>query len=249
MSFLNAALPLALALLAGAPTGEPVTLKFHGYAYHLETRRYLYTEVHEQTVDGARWLGGKVTYVAADGSVLGSKTLDFSADPFVPVFRMDLVKEGYAEGITDSRGPVEMFRHERRHAVEKGSVERREPMAADSGIHMLIREHFADLMEGKVLRFHLAVAGSLDLFHFRARRMKDTTFEGRPAVRLRLEPSSFLRFITKPLDLTYEAGLRKLVEYRGISNVHDPETGDPYNVYIAYFTRPPADAPALPPGY
>lgn len=248
--FLLNALPLAVALLSGAPTGDPVTLRFHGYAYDLDTREYLYTEVHEQTVDGERWLGGKVTYVAADGSLLGTKTLDFRADPFVPVFRMDLVKEGYAEGITRADGPVEMFRQVRKgRPVETDAVDRREPLAGDSGIHMMIREHFGALMKGKVVHFHLAVAGSLDLFRFRARRIGDSTFEGRPAVRFRLEADSLLRWLSAPLDVTYETGQRKLVEYRGISNVHDPATGDPYNVYIAYFTKPPADAPPLPPGY
>src|SRR3546814_12602633 len=75
------------------------TLKFYGYAYDLKTNRYLYTEVHHQNVDGVRWLGGTILYYAADGTLIGDKTLDFSADPYIPVYRFDMKTDGYHEEI------------------------------------------------------------------------------------------------------------------------------------------------------
>ncbi len=90
------------------------------------------------------------------------------------------------------------------------------------------------------------MAGNLDEFDFRARKVGDATFEGRPAVHIRVEPDSLLRWLVDPLDLTYEPVERKLVEYRGLSNIHDEATGKPYNVRIIYPTVPPADAPPLP---
>src|SRR3546814_4506954 len=79
-TFFAVALSLCLAWSTGAAAE---TLKFYGYAYDLKTNRYLYTEVHHQNVDGVRWLGGTILYYTADGTLIGDKTLDFSADPYI----------------------------------------------------------------------------------------------------------------------------------------------------------------------
>jgi len=92
------------------------------------------------------------------------------------------------------------------------------------------------------------VAGNLDRYKFRARRVEDGQFQGRTAVRFRVEPDSLLRYLVSPLELMYDAESKKLLEYRGISNVHDPATGKAYNARIIYPDQPPADAPkVLPP--
>lgn len=244
---------LAALLLWGVAeaAGAPVeALKFHGYAYDLASNRFLYTEVHDQRVSGERWLGGTIDYYAPDGAVIGHKTLDFSQDPYVPVYRMELrtARGFYMEGITAVLPDrIAMIRQGYgAKAISAASVAHRNPICADSGFHTFIRDHFTELMQGQTINFRFAVAGNLDSFRFRASRMEDTTFEGRPAVRIRVEPDSLLRWLVDPLELTYEPALRKLVEYRGISNLHDPATGKAYNVRVIYPTMRPADAPPVP---
>ncbi|HUS23424.1 MAG TPA: hypothetical protein VM369_00625 [Candidatus Binatia bacterium] len=236
---------VALALGAASAAAQPSVLRFQGYARDLDTGKYLYTEVHEQNLDGERWLGGRIDYYDAAGDLLGRKMLDFPKDPFVPLYRMDLVQEGYAEGIRSLQGGVTLVRQLPGRAAETKTVPLRAPMTADSGIHMFLRSVFDRLMHGDTVPFRIAVPGSLDSFAFRARRLGDSTFEGRPAVVIRLEPDSLFRLLAAPLDLTYGPAERKLVEYRGVSNVHDPRTGHPYNVRISYESKPPADAPRL----
>jgi hypothetical protein len=121
-------------------------------------------------------------------------------------------------------------------------------MAADSGFHNAIVEHFDELKAGQTFRFRFGVAGMLDTFSFRCVKTGDTTINGQPAMLLRVEPDSLLRFFGGPLTIGYELGTRHLVDYRGISNLHDPATGKAYNVHIVYPSQSPADAPSpLPP--
>jgi len=250
MSWSQASLAIALALSAAAAAGEE-TLKFRGYAYDLASDRFLYTELHQQRIVDQRWLGGTILYVAPDGSEIGRKALDFSQDPFVPLYRLELKpRGGYTEGISSlPAGRIEMTRQGYgARDVEHASVKRPQHVAADSGLHAFIREHFSELLAGRTVTFTFAVAGNLDAYKFRARRLPDTTFEGQPAVRFRVEPDSLLRWLVDPLELTYEAGRRKLLEYRGISNLHDPATGKAYNARIVYPSSPPADAPPVPAG-
>lgn len=239
----------ALAAAVVTQAAQADTARFYGYAYDLSTNKYLYTEVHEQKLQGERWIGGKIAYYAPDGSLLGRKTLDFSADPFVPVYQMEMAKSGFVEAITASGDPIQLKRRQKTGAeYETKSVKREGEIAADSGFHPFLVAHFAELMEGKTVKFRFAAAGNLDTFKFRAQRIADTTFEGKPAVRFRAEPDSFLRLLAGPLELSYDAKTKKLCEYRGISNIHDPATGAAYpSVRIAYYSTPPADTPKLPP--
>ncbi len=225
--------------------------RFYGYAYDLDTNKYLYTEVHAQRYQGDRWLGGTMTYFAPNGTEIGKKVLDFSQDPFIPLYRLDVKNIHYSEGISKiTADKVYMFKQNAGDASpQQASVDRKKNMAADSGFDNLIKAHFAQLLAGKALEFPLAVAGELDYYNFKISRLKDGTFEGKKAVRFKVELDSLLRLIAgKPLILSYDPDSKKLLEYRGISNLYDPKTDKPYHVRIDYYSKPPTDAPKnLPP--
>lgn len=242
-----------LAALAAPAQAAEGAHRLLGYAYDLETRRFLYTEVHSQKIEGERWLGGSITYVAPDGGLIGTKTLDFTQDPFIPVYRLELKPGGgYIEGISAvTADSIEMYKKGYKDSAEqRKKIARPAVTTADSGFHSFIRAHFTELMSGKKMRFSFAVAGNLDVFKFRAQRIADGLFESQPVVRFRVEPDTLLlRLLVDPLELSYEVNDRKLLEYRGVSNLHDPATGDPYNVRIIYPSAPPADAPKLPTEY
>lgn len=247
MKSLAAAVVLTCLAWSGIAAAE--TLAFYGYAYDLKTNRYLYTEVHHQQVEGDRWLGGTIRYYAPDGTLIGDKTLDFRADPFIPVYRFDMKTDGYYEAITavDAKHVVMEKRSTAKDKLEQKAVDHVTPMTADSGFHSFLRAHFAELMAGKTVSFTLGVAGNLDAYHFRAKRIGDTTFEGQTAVRFRVEPDSLLRWFVDPLEVTYDPKQEKLLEYRGVANIPNPAGGKPYVARIAYYSQPPKDVPKLPP--
>lgn len=237
-----------LLLASSAASAQEQIERFYGYAFDLETDRYLYTEAHRQRLVDGRWVDGAIRYYASDGELIGSKTLDFSRDPYVPVYRLDLPKDGYFEAITVVGERIEMARRSARgKPVKTASVARTPPICGDSGFHACLYDNFATLLAGKPLNFLFAVAGNLDSYRFRAQRIADGTFDGQKVVRFRVEPDSALRFFVDPLEVSYEPEKRKLVEYRGVSNLHDPATGKPYVARIAYYAQPPAAAGKLPP--
>ena len=248
LSLLAAAAALALSVPAGAQDG---THTFHGYAYDLESGKFLYTEVHRQTIAGERWLGGTIDYYAPDGSRIGHKTLDFSQDPYVPIYQLDLTTGGgYMEGVKAVTAETLVLEKKGYGSdkVRTATVKRKGATVADSGFHSFLRDRFADLVAGKTVQFTFAVAGELNDFKFRAKRIADGTFEGKPAVRLKVDPDTLLRLLADPLEITYDPADRRMLEYRGISNLHDPKTFEAYHVRIVYPSAPPPDAPPLPAG-
>ncbi len=235
-------------LVASIVRAEPTTTRMYGYAYDLSSGKYIYTEVHKQLIDGARWVGGTIRYFAPDGTQIGMKTLDFSADPYVPVYRFDLPAQGYEEGITAVTADEVRMEKTSDGKRSTGHEPHVPGMAADSGFNNLLVEHLDSLVAGQPLKFQFAVAGQLGSFHFRTVRLAVLQYDGRPAVRLRIEPDSLLRFVVDPLVIVYDTQARRLLEYRGVSNVHDPATGKAYNARIIYPLNPPPDAPKnLPP--
>jgi hypothetical protein len=132
-------------------------------------------------------------------------------------------------------------------AAESDTIEIEGRMAADSGFHSLIYDNLDDILDGSTEKFRFAVAGNLDDYSFRVRKVGDTTFEGDPAAVLKVEAATLLRLIAPSLELVYSPADGRLLEYRGLSNVHDPATGKPYeNVRISYFSAPPDDAEGVP---
>ncbi len=245
--------PLAVALIAvtawSAPAmATPQVRAFYGYAYEMKSDRFLYTEVHHQTVDDGHWLGGTIRYYAPDGHLIGEKTLDFHADPYVPIYRFDMAGDGYYEAITAVGTQIAMEKRSRAgDALQKKALAHVAPMCADSGFHPFLVDHFDKLLSGETLSFTLGVAGNLDAYRFRARRIADGRFENRSVVRFRVEPDSVLRWFVDPLEVSYDPQTRRLLEYRGIANVPDPRNGKPWIARIAYYSRPPKDVPVLPP--
>lgn len=245
MTRLMGVIAMLLVLPAAA---ETTTNRFYGYAFDLKSDAYLYTEVHEQVIEDGKWVRGSIAYYRPDGSRIGFKPLDFSADPYVPLFELTIDGSGYAEGITDNGDPIVVTRRDKAGAEpETRRIDRNGLTCADSGFHNVLVDNFDTLMQRERVQLRLVAAGSLDQFKFRARRIDDGSFEGRPTARFLVEPDSLLRFLVDPLELSYDPETRKLLEYRGLSNIPNPDTGKPYVARIAYYSTPPKQAGTLPP--
>lgn len=239
----------AALLLATTATHAADSKAFYGHAYDLDSGKYLYTEVHEPVFEGGREVSSTIRYYAVDGSLLGSKPLDYRNDPYVPTFRLSLVKEGYVEAITANGATVEMLKIDGKGKPEKRkSIKKDGLMAADSGFNHLLQDKLPSLIAGETLGFRFTVAGQLDSYKFRARKVGEGSFEGKTGVKLLVQADSLLRYLAPDLQLLYDPATLKLLEYRGISNLHDPATGKAYMARIAYTSVPPPDAPKnLPP--
>ncbi len=248
------ALGILLGLLGTAASGHAAASheqhRFYGYAFDEATGRYLYTEVHSHQYDGDHWLGGTVRYFAPDNRLIGEKTLDFSQDPYVPVFRMRLPLERYEEAITSvTGGGIEMEKSVEGKR-EHDRIDRNAGMVADAGFHSFVVDHLDDLQKGKTVQFPFVVAGRLTSYRFRLVKAGEGTVDGHPVLKLRGEADSLLRLVAPALSLTYDLTTHYLVEYRGVSNIHDPATGKAYPaVRIVFPSHPPAGAPSVLPAF
>lgn len=230
-------------LLAGMALGARAEAGFYGYAYDLQNGKYLYTEVHQPVFEGGKEVASTIRYLSPNGQEIGKKTLDYRADAYVPKFRFDLPGEGYAEAITANGQSIELLKISGKGKEKRKSIQRDGFTAADSGFHHAVQDKLPQLLKGETVSFRFVVAGQLNSYRFKISRVGSGTFEGKPAVKLLVQADSLLRYVAPDLNLLYDADSKRLLEYKGVSNIHDPATGKAYNARIVYFTKPPEDAP------
>ncbi|HUR42036.1 MAG TPA: hypothetical protein VM240_12805 [Verrucomicrobiae bacterium] len=233
---------LVLALPGGAFAQEQLE-RFQGYAYDLESGRYLFTEVVEQHIRDGGWLEGRTRYVLADGRELARKTIDFTTDPFVPLYRIEQLA-GVREGITANGDPVSMERTEKGR-TRTATARRAELMAADAGLPRLLRANFDALLAGQSLKIRIIAPLQLDTYGFKARRIADAPFEDKPATQIEVAMDSMLKLFAGPLRFSFDPQTRRLLEFRGVTNLVDPASGEPYTVRISYYTVRPKDVPEV----
>ena len=219
-----------------------------GYVRDADTQRYLYTEVHEQTLatDGAMQTG-VTSYYDPQGREIGRKTLDFCANRTVPIYRMDLPALNYSEGISSNSPQVAMFKRDKDQEDRKTLPFDEGLVVADEGFNQLLLDQLNEIRKGETIRFGLYAAGRTNRFSFRAKKIDEQTVDGIAVMHVLVEPDSMLRMLVSPLKLTYDLKTRRLMRYEGMSNILDPDTGKAYkHISITYGGIPPADA-KLPP--
>jgi hypothetical protein len=247
---LAGALALWLLIPLTQAGAAPAIHRFYGYAFDAPSGKYLYTEVHQHAYEGERWINGTVRYYAADNRLIGEKTLDFSQDPYVPVFRLRLPIDHYEEAVTAIHSETIEVEKVVGGKSEREHVDRAPGLVADSGFHSFVVDHLEDLHAGRTVSFPIVVPGRLNSYRFRLTNAGEGTIDGHPVIHIRGEPDSLLRLVAPVLSLTYDLQTHYLIEYRGVSNIHDPATGKAYaSVRIIYPLKPPAGAPLLLPPF
>jgi|GEM_PF-1016654 len=216
---------------------------FNGYGYTLKGGDYRYTEHHEQQRENGTITSWDVTYIGKGGEVIATKHLDFSDNPTVPTYTLEMADSGYSEGIEHTNGQWTMFRQKSADAKRQtkdfnvdGTI------AADSGFDQLVQRQFGTIMQHESVSFRFAAAGRQSVIDLRAKRGDDTTFEGEPAVVFIAELDMFLiNYFVDSLKLTYDPDSKQLLEYRGIGNLHN-DSGEVYPVRVTYSSEMPSVA-------
>ena len=178
---------LAAAALAAstAAHAEPTTRSFTGYGYELESGTFRYTEHHTQTLKDGKVVDWSVEYRQPDGSILATKWLKPGAHPAVPEYRLTVKTNGYIEGIRRiDANTIELIRQKPdQDSPETKTIDHDDTACADSGFDAYLRQNWDAAMSGRKLKFDFIAAGRLGDYGFKAKRIDDTTFEGRRAVR------------------------------------------------------------------
>ncbi len=206
-----------------------------GYAYDRSDDRLLYTEQHRFEREQGQLVRHQVDYVAADGALLASKTLDYQTNPYAPEFRLEDQRDQYVEGAAYTKKGYRLFRVRDDKSKDK-LLKAGEERVADAGFDQFVRDHLEELLSGEQKEFRMAIAGHLTELRFRATLLDREPLFGVPAARFRIEPASLLRWFADAIDITYATDTGRLLRYVGVTNIRNDE-GTSYDARIEFPTN------------
>ena len=180
-----------------------------GDAYDMDSGEYLYSEHHQCMPDNSFC---DVLYRDEQGELIARKQVDYSQNMQSPSLQM------------------EDFRHTRQFQLQP----RPDPeLVVDAGFDNYVRLRWDDLQDGGTVAFPFLVMGRDKPIDMRAKRVEgEQCNPGEMCLEVGLD-SWLLGMLVDPIALTYEKESRRLLRFRGISNLPG-EGGEKQFVDIRY---------------
>lgn len=201
--------------------------------------RLVYTEQHEvQVDDNGRILGARTRYLSASGRAIAELESNFRESLTVPEHRITDYRTGNVQGLRREKGRLVLFDRdpgepERTRIISESDGAGRILVACQGLNYYLLGNPVAFDRSGQLpLRF--LIPGKLDYFDFTLEKVRETE-DGRVDYEIAIQ-NWFLRLFAPKLYVTYDRVAKRIVKYRGLSNITD-ENGQPQNVTIDYTYR------------
>lgn len=200
--FNRATRALALVLLWSLPVLADVEqAEVVGRAKDMDSGRFLYSEHYRCGADDLRC---EVEYRDPQGDVIARKSLDYSGS---------------------RHAPKVVMRDLRRDETTVVDMAPREDLVVDAGFDNFVRSRWDTLAAGDTVRFSFRVVNIDRVLSMKARARGNADCKDETLC-LGVEVDSFfLGLLTDPIELTYARDTRRLLRFRGVSNLKAPDGG------------------------
>ena len=225
---------------------KDIVVQTIGEAFDLESDELLYSETHCLSRDA---LAREVIYRNVNGQLIAHKSLSYETGLTTPSF---VQRNFYSQESIE----VELKQDELTMTVrdvnssEPGKVISTQPspnlpVVIDAGFDEFVTANWDSLVAGEKKSFQFPFAARESLVKLRIKPVSCTYDSGTDQC-FRLEMNNWLlRMLVDPIELGYDAKLKRLARYRGLSNIGDSE-GNGLVVDIRYnYQDMPAKACAV----
>lgn len=201
------------------------TENFVGFAYDLDNNELLYREEHRIVHEDGEPRSGEVRYLDANEDELGVKRSRY-IEPARPAYEFIFTGlERDIERVEPGDGGVSV------ESVRSGDLDWPSSQAViDSGFHYFILEHFEQLLDGNSVRFEFLAPTRVS---WTSLLIEPESNDGNRLVMALKPRNRLISLFFDSIILTYDVSSRRLLEYRGLTNVPNPEGGN-YSARIEY---------------
>jgi hypothetical protein len=203
-----------------------------------EQDKLLYREKHITTYVDGKTKKSLTLYEDPAGRQIATLESDYTLSLAMPTYVFKDYQRDYEEGLRYRDGDYYIFNK----SSKDGEKERRlkDPASVFScqGWHYYVVENLDRIERGDVFKIKLIFPNKLRGYDFKIEKVSS---EG-DTVRVKVKFANWLVSWAVPqLDLLYSKTERKLIDYRGVSNIFD-ENDDLQEVHITYSDDRPADS-------
>lgn len=221
------------ALPAWAATSTRQEEVFHGIARD-DRGEIAYTEEHRMIYENGRPQRNETRYRDAKGDEIAVLKSNFTTHPYVPSYSFEDRRFGRQDGTFVDGNWVKIYgRADQNAPVQQDQIRLENDMVTGQGLHVYLRDHLDELAEGDAIRqvrFLVPLEGRD--FVFRIRRLNAPGAPGVAAFNIEAD-SWLLRLFAPTLEVRYDRATRRLLSYRGASNLLGADR-NVQNVTITY---------------
>jgi hypothetical protein len=232
LSVLAAAASVALAKTETSRTETFKTETYSGEAF--KKGQLVYREKHQFTVGGdGKVISSKTEYLNPDGKPIALLENRFAESLNCPAHDFQDFRNGQKHGVRYVDGKPVMYNQEKDKPEETKSLSEKEQkgrmVVGGQGLHYYLREHFSELNK-KDIPILFLIPGRLEGYKFELNFLRDTN--GVLDYEIEID-NFFLKLFAPKLDMVYERSSKRLLNYKGLSNLLD-DKGKNQSVEIKY---------------
>ncbi|WMJ69310.1 hypothetical protein [Stenotrophomonas sp. 24(2023)] len=183
----------------------------------------LYREVHWQRgeADGSqRW----VIYQCPDGRPFARKVLPATAQVQARGYELRDARSGQHARVVAGAGQVTVDWREQADAPPRtATLALPADAVIDTGFDAAVRQHWSTLMQGTAVTLPFLVPGRQRFYPVRVQHTGAVTWNGLPAQAIRVRLDTWFGAVAPTLSLVYADADRRLLEFRGTSNLRDAQ--------------------------
>ena len=214
----------ALALAASQAAAADVRFE-EGIARNPEARTEMYREQHWIRSEDGRPVERLVLYRCPDGTAFARKRVDYRDSATAPAFALEDRRSGYREGLRRG-GAATLFVKDGGKTPERAAAVAVKDLVADAGFDEFIRKQWPALVAGRSLPLDFAVPSRLRSLPFLLQRSGETVVAGQAAWIFRLRLDGVLGWFAPNIEVAYGKTDRRLLQFRGLSNLRDDRGRD-----------------------
>lgn len=210
----------------GAILGAPAeaNLRFEeGIARNPEDQKPLYTEQHWIRLDQQIPVERLVIYRCMDGTAFARKRVNYQISAQAPAFEFVDARKGHVEGMRYRKNEASLWYRPQGVTLEKSALLKVQNLVADAGFNEFIKINWLRLRSGKSLPLQFAVPTRLTAYRFNLRQTGESRMAGIPVVTYQLKLSGLLSWLAHPIEVTYDLASRRLLRFKGLSNLRDDD--------------------------
>jgi hypothetical protein len=198
--------------------------------------RLLYREKHiTRTVDG-RTRESLTLYLDPEGREIATLASDYGKSLAMPTYVFKDFRRNYEEGLRHRGGSYYIYNKGGEQGEKEKPLEDPTNVFSCQGWHYYIVENMDGIERGDTFALRLIFPNKLRTYNFKIEKVSGQGDLLNVRVRF---ANRLVGFFVPHLDLVYDREERKLIEYRGVSNIFDAKDSL-QEVRITYSNDPPA---------
>lgn len=211
---------------------------YEGVAKDMETQELIYREIHKEIYDEKEHIITQTNFVNAKNQLIAKRTLDFSKSKTQPHYTLNDYRMGLKEEVSNQNGNFTIVYQENSQApLIRKEIKVPEPAIVDGGFNFFVKQKWALLLNGGTAHFNYVSTERQAYYRFQISISEIN--ENKGTVIIKMEPVNyFLRVLLDPILITYNRETRRIIDYKGISNIKNKD-GDNHIAVLNYPTVGP----------